>query len=228
METFECPICRYEGTFAHVNDPTGKRENALCPSCSALERHRILCLTLDRLSQRHDFAQFDLLHFAPERQLEKLLRSRFRSYTTADLRARGVDFRVDLLELPFPDASYDVVIACHVLEHIREDIEAIKGVKRILRPGGFAILQVPILGTTTVEYPEPNPQEWNHVRAPGENYFARYQTQFREVVLFRSSDFDSRFQPYVFENRTRWPKAYPLRPRSKGHRHEDFVPVCYV
>ena len=184
-------------------------------------------LTLETLSKNNNFGLLSLLHIAPEMQLRDLLRKKFKKYTTADLSSRKVDHKIDLRNLPFADQSYDVVIACHVLEHIKEDILALQNIRRILKPNGFAILQVPVLGKKTIEYPEPNKQEWFHVRSPGEDYFDRYLTVFGRVDRFSSSSFDPDFQPYIYENRTRWPKAYPLRPTSKGHRHEDIVPVCY-
>lgn len=227
-EHFHCPICEYSGPFLDANDPTGLRKHAMCPNCSALERHRVLWLTIERLSQKNDFSRMSLLHFAPEPELEHLFRQRFGRYASADLNPRGVDHQVDLRKLPFPNASFDVVVASHVLEHIKEDVLALKNIQRILKPSGFAILQVPVIGATTVEYPAPNPQEWDHVRAPGEDYFDRYQSIFSRVEKYRSSEFEAKYQPFIYENRTRWPKAFPLRIPSKGSRHEDIVPVCYV
>ncbi|MBI1861772.1 MAG: class I SAM-dependent methyltransferase [Deltaproteobacteria bacterium] len=225
---YECPICQYQGPFQDAHDPTGLRKDAMCPSCSALERHRTFWLTLNDLPERARFCEMSLLHFAPEPELGDRLRRLFGHYTSADLDAPGVDYHVDLTKLPFENESYDMVIASHVLEHIREDRLALHHIKRILKPGGIAILQVPVLGEKTVEYPEPNPKEWFHVRSPGEDYFHRYTAQFSRVEKFRSSQFDTRYQPYIYENRAEWPADYRLRPTLSGVRHDDIVPVCYV
>lgn len=227
-QRFNCPICHYDGPFLDANDPTGLRKHAMCPNCSSLERHRVFWLALESLPERKNFRRMSLLHFAPEPELEGLLRRRFGKYETADLYAPGVDHRVDLRDLPFADGSYDMVIASHVLEHIKEDSLALQNIRRVLKPGGLAILQVPVVGKTTVEYPKPNPQEWDHVRAPGEDYFDRYATVFSKVKKLRSSQFDSRCQPYIFEDRSHWPPAYSLRQTTPGERHEDIVPICYV
>ena len=72
----------------------------------------------------------------------------------------NVDFKVDLTDLPFSDSSYDFVFASHVLEHIQNDHDALAEIKRVLRPGGIAVLPVPIIGAPTVEYPEPNPHSF--------------------------------------------------------------------
>ena len=80
---------------------------------------------------------------AIQRQLKKL----FGSYTSTDLCQKGVDFHADLRDLPLEDGSFDVVYASHVLEHIDQDRLAIREIRRILSPGGFAILPVPVVGS---------------------------------------------------------------------------------
>jgi SAM-dependent methyltransferase len=49
----------------------------------------------------------------------------------------GVRFRqADLLDLPFPDASFDHVILCFVLEHLPDPDRALRRLVRAVRPGG--------------------------------------------------------------------------------------------
>jgi SAM-dependent methyltransferase len=55
--------------------------------------------------------------------------------------ARAV--RADLLALPFPDASFDVVMASEVLEHIPADEQAMAEIARVVRPGGRVAVTVP-------------------------------------------------------------------------------------
>lgn len=49
----------------------------------------------------------------------------------------------DLVKCPLPDNYVDVVVALNVLEHIKEDEVALKQIYRILKPGGYAIIEVP-------------------------------------------------------------------------------------
>lgn len=65
----------------------------------------------------------------------------------ADLRRRFADDpRVDVQELVVPldvDADFSAVLAYNVLEHIPDDVEALRGFARLVRPGGAVVLIVP-------------------------------------------------------------------------------------
>jgi SAM-dependent methyltransferase len=49
----------------------------------------------------------------------------------------------DATRMPFPDGSFDLVIAAEVLEHIPADQGAVDEISRVLRPGGIAAVTVP-------------------------------------------------------------------------------------
>lgn len=166
---------------------------------------------------------------APEKSIAALLRPVSGSYTTADYALPGMDLRLDLRDTGLPSASFDLVYASHVLEHIDRDLDALAEVRRILSPGGFAILPVPLLGSCTVEYPAPNPREAYHVRAPGYDYYDRYSRFFSEVSTVSSLDAPLEAQTFVYEDRSHWPhRTMPHRLASEGARHLDVVPVCRV
>ena len=170
-----------------------------------------------------------MLHVAPEKFFRQMFSERFDRYETADLFMEGVDHKVDIRTLPFEDATYDVVFASHVLEHIREDRMAISEIRRVLRPNGFAVLPVPIVCEKSIEYPDANPYEAGHVRAPGRDYFERYNEFFGRVEVWSSDSVAQKYQPFIYEDRACWPTAEcPLRPPMQGRKHSDFVPICYV
>ncbi len=52
-------------------------------------------------------------------------------------------FLADLLNYPAPDDFYDLIFFNHVIEHIPEDVEALKAIHRILKPGGMLVLGTP-------------------------------------------------------------------------------------
>ena len=135
-----CPICGYHGVFVSVGHPP--RWDARCVGCGSRERHRLTQLWIvegggDRLAGKR------ILHFAPERIVSRMMRGN-PLYETADLHQPGVTHRVDITRVPLTDASYDVVMAHHVLEHIPDDSEAMRELYRLLKPGGIAVLSVPI------------------------------------------------------------------------------------
>jgi SAM-dependent methyltransferase len=228
-EQFRCPICAYHGPFADFRSFAGCRQHAICPNCGALERHRLQWLVINRVFEVASAANMKMLHFAPEKFFRSQFSQRFPNYETADLLMRDVNHQVDITALPFEDASYDFVFASHVLEHVREDERAIGEIRRVLRPGGIAILPVPIVCGKTIEYPEANPQEAGHVRAPGIDYPERYKKYFGRVDVHASGSYPDAFQVFVYEDRTGWPTLEcPLRPPMQGRKHADYVPVCYV
>jgi SAM-dependent methyltransferase len=139
----ECPVC---GGHFRKFLPYGHnkvRDNVLCPKCFSLERHRLLWLFLK--NKTGIFTEsWRVLHIAPEqcfykhfRKLENL------QYTTADLESPIADVQIDVQSLPFDENTFDVVICNHVMEHVPDDRKAIGEIFRVLKRGGFAILQVP-------------------------------------------------------------------------------------
>lgn len=123
----------------------GPIEQALCPRCRSFERERHVYLYLQRMSTVFT-APTRLLHVAPERRLEPLLRdARNVDYVSGDLTPGRAQRRLDVTAIDFPDGSFDVVLCNHVLEHIPDDARALSELFRVLRPDGWAMLQVPLV-----------------------------------------------------------------------------------
>lgn len=119
------------------------RDN-VCPRCMSNARERLAYLYLKDRTQVFE-RPVRLLHVAPEPQLAAVLkRSPNIKYVSADLFGPGVMSRFDVQQTPFRDQTFDVVICNHVMEHVSEDSVAMAEVHRILKPGGWAMLQVPI------------------------------------------------------------------------------------
>ena len=154
-------------------------DNRLCPKCLSLERHRLLWLYL---KEKTDFfsAPLKVLHFAPEQPFLKRFRTlKNLDYTTADLDSPIADLHLDVTDINQPSDTYDVVICNHVLEHVNDANKAFSEIKRILKPGGWAILLVPINpDVDTFEDPsitDPKERErlfgqYDHVRQFGRDY----------------------------------------------------------
>ena len=139
-----CPVCgaKYRKFLPYGRFKT--RDNALCPNCLSLERHRLMWLYL---RDKTDFfsAQLKVLHVAPEycflkrfSDLDKL------DYITADLESPLAKVKMDVHDIPFDENSFDVVFCNHTLEHVDDDNKAMKELYRVLKPGGWGIIQSPI------------------------------------------------------------------------------------
>jgi len=227
-ERFTCPVCNYRGPFIDIASSIIPRKNVTCPKCRSNERIRLQHLVINELSKTYDFSKMSILHIAPERIFRKYFKKRSRKYITADLSSKNVNINIDLRNLPFKMDSFDIIFASHVLEHIKDDYEAISEISRVIKPRGMAILPVPIIAHRTVEYPEPNPAECGHVRAPGADYYERYRKYFPEVKVYSSPDFPLEYQLLEYEDRKNFPAHdMPYRPKMDGDKHPDFVPVCF-
>jgi Methyltransferase domain len=136
---YVCNVCGETGKFQGF----AGRKGSVCPTCKSKERHRLLMHWLandSRLARE----KLDVIHFSPEQAEEDFLRKLPNlHYVTADYLHKE-ELRLDLTALELPDASWDVLIVYHILEHIVEDKKAMAEMFRVLRPGGMAILQVPI------------------------------------------------------------------------------------
>jgi len=138
-----CPVCErtYKRFLPGVDN---KRSNVKCPGCGTLERHRLLWLYLAKKLAISEL-QLDLLDIAPDQAIQSKLKKLSNiKYTAVDLYSPLADKKMDLTNLSFDNESFDAVICYHVLEHIVDDIKAMKEIFRVLKTGGWAILQSPV------------------------------------------------------------------------------------
>ena len=113
-----------------------------------MERHR-LAYVVATSRIKLDYSQ--VLHVAPERQLEKVLRSQADDYLSIDLYASNVMAKMDVTSLDLEDDSQTLVWISHVLEHVERDDLAISEINRVLRESGIALVQVPVWREKTYE-----------------------------------------------------------------------------
>ena len=164
-----------------------KRPRALCPHCGSLERHRVLALVLEGLTPTLAAARI-VLDVAPVPVLSRLLaRDTGGLYLPIDIDpaadSRRVMMQADLTRIPLPDDSVDVIMCTQVLEHVPDDLAAMREIRRVLSPNGIAFVNIPFRpGTVTDEDPS----------APVEERIRRFGQA--DHVRFYGDDFDDRLR----------------------------------
>jgi SAM-dependent methyltransferase len=197
---YQCPICGYRsrewkviGNASPVNADlkiigAGLRK-AGCYKCNSTDKDRLKYLYLEEFfKKRKEYGT--ILHFAPERGIYNFInKQRYTEYITADLFPDNFRYfapqikKMDIQNIPLEEGTVDLLICSHVLEHIPDDTVAMKELYRVLKPGGTAILQVPIsaiLEKTKEDFSIVTEEgrtmafgQSDHVRVYGQDYFDR-------------------------------------------------------
>ncbi len=168
----------------------GYRTNNVCPRCYSLDRDRLIYLFLQEKTNMFS-AKLSVFHVAPEGCIRALLTDLPNiSYHAGVKYLEGYyyDLKTNLIDItnaPFGDDEFDVIICNHVLEHIPEDWKAMREIYRMLKPGGWAILQVPISKILKETFEDPSivkPEDrervfgqFDHVRIYGQDYQSRLE-----------------------------------------------------
>ena len=203
-DAVECNVCGWRGS--RFTDDAW-HPGTICPVCRSQVRHRMFVALLDGLAGDDCngwslVVDKDVLHFAPEIQLRERIQKIARTYVTADFDHRDCDLKLDMSSMPtVPDASFDVVIACDVLEHVPDDRAAMRELKRILRPGGTAVLTVP------QKDPPSRTDEDSSITAPSERE-ARFGQ--KDHLRIFGDDFSDRLAAANFTVTAKWAKDFSL------------------
>lgn len=219
---YKCPFCGYH---ARKMNPIGcdfkviyekeivgcGRRFAGCIKCGSTDKERLVFTYMQSINFFEN-PNKSILHMAPELNLSKqFLRHKFKEYICGDYFAPGYENvypsyvkNINILNIPYSNEYFDVVICNHVLEHIENDLKGMSEIYRVLRKGGFAILQVPISYITDKTYEDPSisdPAErekvfgqCDHVRIYGLDYFDRLKKVGFEVEIV--SDLATRYSKY--------------------------------
>jgi len=137
---FKCPCC--DGCFRKFLFFGAKpRPNARCPRCGSLERHRLLWLYLrNKINFFSDHLK--VLDIAPIHFFQKKCKKlKNLDYISADISSPIAMIKMDITDINLHDNQFDCIICYHVLEHILDDEKAMRELFRVLKPGGWAILQ---------------------------------------------------------------------------------------
>jgi SAM-dependent methyltransferase len=177
-----CPVCeRNFSKFLSYGSEVTHRDNVLCPYDLTLERHRLMWLYLKNESNFFSAEKLNVLHIAPEQCFHKTFKAQQNlDYLTGDLLSPIADMHFDLHSIPLEDNRFDVVFCNHVLEHVDDALQCMRELHRVMKPGGWGIMQVPQDMTRAVTYEDPTivtPEDrekhywqYDHVRLFGRDY----------------------------------------------------------
>lgn len=188
----ECPICGYKGIGfkPYVNIIHREVE---CPQCKSHERHRALWLYFhekkELLKEGNTF-----LHFAPETQFDELFRNSGMEYHPVDISDENtlINEIVDIQDIPYPDDYFDLIYCSNVLEHVKDDAKAMNELYRVLKPGGTALILVPINGISyerpydkskTFESDKYNTPELREKYYGQNDHLRLYGTDFKDKLI---------------------------------------------
>ncbi len=193
---YHCPICDH---WAHEFLPATPepRPNCVCPNCDSRERHRLTWLFLERKTDLFDGRPKRMLHVAAERAFSRRLQAVAGVYyLTADLDNPSAMVQMDIMDIQYPAASFDVILCSHVLEHVTDDRQAMHEFHRVLSPGGWAVMLVPVSVDATIEDPsitDPVLRKQlfghpEHVRQYGLDFADRLRDAGFAVEVYRPGD----------------------------------------
>jgi hypothetical protein len=208
---YKCPVCQtrvldflplspyYSENLTKYGFPYKSEEGEtinvkqyVCPNCNATDRDRLYaCYLREKLPRYGSVDQLVLLDIAPSAPLSRLFKEFTVNRQTADLFAGDTDLQVDITNMPeIASASYDILICSHVLEHVNDDKRALSELYRVLKPGGWGIIMVPIILTLTQIDEDPR------VTEEAERW--RRFGQFDHVRLYNKSGFVERMEAAGF------------------------------
>jgi len=192
----ECDCCGWRGNrFFLQTFITGAKVHTareMCPKCLSLGRQRQLVRHLRDRTLLSAYSPLRILDIGPGRAEVQWFRKQGYDIVSVDLMPGIATIRMDITRCAFKDNAFDVIACSHVLEHIPDDLAAMKEIFRVLKGGKTCIVQVPLQPNllTTIEYNRPNPDEFDHVRAYGLDFTSRLESAGFKVVYANNELFE--------------------------------------
>ncbi|MDR6883470.1 glycosyltransferase [Bacillus sp. 3255] len=190
-DKFDAPLYKFE---------MFNKYTAGCPKCRSFDRERLYKLYIQNETNLLSSNFSRILHVAPESNLRKWINNIGLDYVCGDLypQDRFME-KMDITQISYADESFDVILCSHVLEHIPNDLLAMKELFRVLKKGGWGILQVPIAINIENTFEDPTivtPEQRHiyfgqddHVRVYSKNdYISRLRSVGFDVELYNYAD----------------------------------------
>jgi len=202
--------------------------HTICPKCKSEVRHRLMVACFQSLPEwsfQKLFVGKRVLHFAPERAVRALIQPLAGRYVTADFLNPACDLRLNMCQMDcLPHGAVDAIIACDVLEHVPDDLQAMRELRRVLSAGGTAILTVPQGDDLRVKVELPldaSPADRlrlagqeDHQRIYGPDFVGYLTGEGFDVTALDESSFDEGF----IRRHCLRPPIYSSHPLATNHR----------
>ena len=230
----ECNLCQYK---ANSFGSDSWHPHTICQNCGSQVRQRLLMAALTYLEDVNSNNILNgkrVLHFAPENMLRKFVKQNSSAYETADFLTEGyaynaIDHVLDISSMKeIPDASFDCLIACDVLEHVPDHISAIREIHRVLRKGGFCILTVPqkdMLKITFEDQSITDPEmrekvfgQFDHLRIYGDDFPDILNANGFDVTIVTEKN----FAPELVNKFVMFPPVLSKHPLATNYRKVFF------
>jgi SAM-dependent methyltransferase len=226
----QCNICGWKGRIFSSNP---WHPYTSCPKCSLQVRHRLLIAAVTmgtEIGIETLIKDKRILHFAPEKALSHFFKGHASEYVTADLYRDNTDLTLNMCDMcNVADSSFDLVIACDVLEHVPDDSSALLEIWRILSIQGWAILTVPQKDNLPSTYEDQNiktPEgrkkafgQEDHLRIYGDDFGWFLESHGFNVIIVDERTFDSS----IVEKHVLFPPILSEHPLATNHRKIYFA-----
>ena len=173
-KSVRCNICGWEGyRFYAMIGYYSIRYNAVCPHCFSKERNRSFIFYLEEQSIIK--SGLSCLDIGPVKSFRDYLEGKGCFYFSIDICFPSAMSKMDITNLGIKSSRFDLIICYHVLEHVVNDMVALREMYRVLKPGGKCFIQVPLNRDMleTMEYGKSDFKECDHVRSYGRDVIER-------------------------------------------------------
>lgn len=134
---YQCTICKTNlKKWIFISN-----QDKICPKCGSLSRDRRLWQIIE---DNYLTDGVKVLDFSPSRSLYRKWKKQNAIYKATDLSGDFIsDNQYDITSIPEENNTFDLIVCYHILEHIIDDLSAMKELFRTLKPTGTLLVQTP-------------------------------------------------------------------------------------